>query len=140
MKTKYLLLVIAGLMLCLFSCKKGGDTIDLSSIAGKWNIVSDSTYVGAGLSNHPVDYSGHPGDYFNFMANGIVYTKEGAILDTLNYTLVADTGMIISAFGLIANGVPSISHVKFTGHSLVIASPLALTPGGIFGRKVTLTR
>ena len=140
MKTKYILLIAAGLLLCLYACTKNGDTINLASITGKWNILTDSTYAGAGSSNHPVNYSGRAGDYFNIIANGVIYTKEGVVLDTLNYTMVGDTAMVITAFGIIANGVPSVSHITFTGHNLTITSPKALTPGGVFWRKTSLVR
>ena len=138
MKTKHILLITASLMLCLYACKKDGSQ---PSLIGKWNIVSDSTYVGAGLSNHQVDYMGQPGDYFDFTSNGTVYTKEGSILDTLSYNLVSNTEIVIGAFGLIANGVPAISHItNFTSYTINIASPVDLTPGGIFGRKIRLSR
>ena len=141
MKTRYLfIMACAGLLLCLFTCKKDDNSINLSAITGKWNVVSDSTYVGVGVANHAVNYSGHPGDYFTFTTNGNIYTKEGAVLDTLNYNFVTDTGMVISAFGIVANGTPSVSRVKFTANSLVITSAKVITPGGVFWRKASLTR
>jgi hypothetical protein len=146
MKAKPLkLIIVAGLFTFLFSCKKmpmGCDTgPNPPAIVTKWNIVSDSTYVGVGFNNHPIDYQGRSGDYFNFTPNGILYTKEGVVLDTLSYSLVADTGIIIGSFGINLNGVPAISHISnFTAHSITIASPVVLTPGGIFGRKVSLSR
>jgi hypothetical protein len=140
MKTKLTLVIIAGALLCLYACKKSNDAINLNSIVGKWNVLSDSTYAGVGIGNHPVNYNGQPGDYFNIMANGTIYTKEGLVLDTLSYHLVADTGIVITAFGVILNGTPSVNHVKFTGHNLVITSPTLLTPGGIFWRKTSLSR
>jgi hypothetical protein len=141
MKTKHSLLAIAaGLMLCFYGCKKDSASFDPNSILGKWNIVSDSAFVGVGLNNHQEVYSGHAGDYFNFVAGGTLYTKEGAVSNTLSYTAVGDTGMVVSSFGLIANGVPATSHVTLTTHTLIIASPVALTPGGEFGRTVHLSR
>ncbi len=141
MKALYLL-IFACILLCLNSCLKDSTLpYQSGSLIGKWNIVSDSTYVGVGYNNHPVDYAGKPGDYFNFTSNGIIYTKEGDVLDTLSYSLSADTGIVISSFGAILNGVPAVSKFKnFTDHSLIIASPVALTPGGIFSRKVYLSR
>lgn len=160
MKARYFSLSAAGLLLCLFACRKdvnnitggSGSTsnqlstqtsalVNPTSIIGNWNIVTDSTYAGAGISNHPVDYAGQAGDYFDINANGHIYTKEGAVLDTLNYSNVSDTTIIISPFGITLNGVPETSHIiTFTAHSLVISAPQIATPGGIFGRKVSLSR
>jgi hypothetical protein len=142
MNTKNALLIIAaGLLLCIHACKPAGVEPTTATIAGKWNIVSDSTFAGVGSSNHPVDYGGQPGDYFDFTSNGIIYTKEGLTLDTLNYTVTGDNSIVITAFGLIANGVPATSQIKtLTIHSLVIKAPTVLTPGGEFGREVYLSR
>jgi hypothetical protein len=160
MTTKYSLSIAAGLLLCLFACKKDANKMGLSStntstqlltqtsvivnpasIIGNWNIVTDSTFAGAGITNHPVDYAGQAGDYFNISANGHIYTKEGAVLDTLSYSNVSDTTIIISPFGITLNGVPETSHIiAFTAHSLIINAPEIATPGGIFGRKVSLSR
>jgi hypothetical protein len=143
---KYPLLVSAVLLFCLSSCEKNypspccGANIPDGSIFAKWNLVSDSTFAGAGLSNHPVIYDGKSGDYFDVRVNGIIYTKEGPVLDTLTYNLVSDTGMVVTDFGLILNGTPEISRFTFTAHSMIIKAPTLLTPGGEFGRKVTLSR
>jgi hypothetical protein len=153
MKNIYTPIFIIGILLSLYACHKT-DSADFISttnsthsvvyntaMLGKWNIVSDSTYAGVGSTNHPVDYAGTSGDYFNILANGIIYTKEGAQLDTLSYHMSADTGIVISSFGLTANGVPAVSKIiTYTSTSLVIASPVFLTPGGVFWRKVTLSK
>ena len=107
------------------------------SIIGKWNIHSDSTYSGVGFTNHLVIYSGQPGDYFNFNNRGYVYTKENSILDTLRYSMSSDSIMIpdFRSGGTGEGLIPS-----FATHALVIRSGFFLTPGGIFGRHVYLTR
>jgi len=160
MNPKYFLLIAAGLMLCLFACKKDANNtgagsrntsnqlstqttalVNPSSIIGNWNIVTDSTFAGAGITNHPVDYAGQAGDYFDINANGHIYTKEGTVSDTLSYSIISDTTIVISPFGITLNGVPETSHIiTFTAHSLVINAPEIATPGGIFGRKVSLSR
>jgi hypothetical protein len=157
MKTKYSLMII-GLMLCAAACKKdingslsqvinkndknSSSELGQLSIIEKWNIVTDSTFAGAGITNHAVDYSGQPGDYFDIRANGYIYTKEGAVLDTLSYTLLSDTTIIIKPFGLAVNSVPPISgHItNLTLNSVNIASPEFATPGGLFGRRLSLSR
>jgi hypothetical protein len=138
MRTNILILPFAFLLFFLPACKKDSNK---PSITGKWNIVTDSTYAGVGAGNHPVAYAGQPGDYFNFQANGVVYTKEGAVLDTLTYKLISNTQIVISQFGITLNGVPETSNItEDTDNYLVIKAPGIITPGGIFGRKVTLSR
>jgi hypothetical protein len=120
-----------------------------SDMPNKWDLISDSAIEGVGLGNHPVDYTGEAGDYFSFGTNGYVYTKEGNALDTLTYEMVSGSAIIISEFGLIINTVPDTCTITGltgnltsgpTGQTIVIESPLFLTPGGEFWRKVTLSR
>jgi len=139
---------------CTKSAKSSLSTGNEQLGAGDWNLVSDSTFEGVGLGNHPVDYAGQPGDYFSFTTDGHVYTREGAVLDTLTYKVVSDSTLIISDFGLIINGVPDTSTVtglsaisltskngmNTTTQTIVIESPFFPTPGGVFWRKVTLSR
>jgi hypothetical protein len=138
MKTLKAFLILTSLLFCLYACKKDGNTP--GSVAGRWNIVSDSTYVGVGFNNHEVTYTGQSGDYYEFMTNGILYTKEGAALDTLRYTLNSDTSITIQTLAT-TNGIPQPARLTtFTVHRLVIYGPYALTPGGIFGSTVSLSR
>ncbi len=149
MKAKYSLLIIAGLLLCV-GCKKELSSVgksqsqsvsDPSPIDGKWNLISDSTFVGVGQTNHAVNYTGQPGDYFIFNADGVIYTKEGSVLDTLSYKILSDSTMTIAFFGIGINYAPSISHVSsFTADSIIINAPPLVTPAGIFGRRVSLRR
>ncbi|MBZ5857308.1 hypothetical protein [Flavihumibacter profundi] len=112
-----------------------------SAIPGKWNIVNDSTFIGVGINNHQVSYSGQAGDYFDFRSDGFLYTKEGAVLDTLSYSLASDNTILIASFGIILNGQPGMSYISnLTAHSLTITAPIVITPGGAFGRKVNLNR
>jgi hypothetical protein len=125
-------------MLSLYACKKDNSK---PSIIGKWNIVNDSTYVGAAVNNHLVAYNGMPGDYFNFNANGSVYTKEGASLNILPYKLVSDTTIDIQSFAYNTNGTFQACRINtFTAHSLVIEVPKLITFGGTTGRRVSLSR
>ncbi len=145
-------LFILSILLYLTACTKTAVTSNdygTANLTGKWNLVNDSTFAGAGSSNHLVDYMGEAGDYFSFNTNGYAYTKEGTVVDTLTYKMVSDTSIIISDFGLILNGVQDTSIVAglaannglgFIGHVIVIMSPFFLTPGGEFWRKVTLSR
>jgi hypothetical protein len=109
---------------------------------GVWNIVTDSSYAGVGLTNHLVVYKGFAGDYFEFTGDGIVYTKEGSVLDTLRFTFLPDSvHVIISGFGLIINGVQDTSVVSDrSATSMEITARFFATPGGIFWRKVVLSK
>ena len=127
----------------LISCKKSSlctnDTH--ATIVKKWNILNDSTFIGVGVNNHRVNYAGQAGDYFDFRTDGYVYIKEGSILDTLSYRLTSDTTILIASFGIILNGIPEISRItNLTTHGVTINAPMVVTPGGLFGRKVNLTR
>jgi len=137
----FIILFCSTLIVLMYSCNKDAGTINKAAIIGNWNIVSDSTYTGVGVNNQPLNYAGKPGDYFNITANGVIYTKEGSTLDTLSYHLVADTGIVISSFGVVANGVPAVSHVTtIASTGLIITSPKFLSPGGVYWRKVTLSK
>jgi hypothetical protein len=151
MKTKRLLILIAGLQLCLFSCKKPdtnanhlllccGANPPATSIFNKWQIVSDSTYAGVGINNHAVNYAGQPGDYFDIRTNDTIFTNEGAVLDTLSYKQLTDSTIVITSFGIGLNGTLGASHYRFSAQSMHIASPEIATPGGIFGRRITLSK
>jgi len=151
MKKKILLIAVAVFQLSSFSCKKIGPAPGhlqvccganppATSIFNKWNIVSDSTFTGVGVTNHAVNYAGQPGDYFDIRPNNIIYTKEGAVLDTLTFSSLTDSTIVISSFGITLNGVPDASHFKFSTNSMNIVSPEIATPGGIFGRRVTLSK
>jgi hypothetical protein len=138
MKIKRSLVIIVFLTLGLYACKKDESK---PSIIGKWNVVSDSTYVGAAVNNHLVAYNGMPGDYFNFNANGSVYTKEGASLNILPYKLVSDTTIDIQSFAYNTNGTFQACRIAtFTAHSLIIEVPKLITFGGTTGRRVSLSR
>jgi hypothetical protein len=134
-------------LLYLTACKKSKESSNgtgLTSITGKWNLLTDSTFVGVGTGNHEVDYTGEPGDYFDFNTNGTVYTKEGDVLDTLTYRLLSDTTMIISDFGVSGDTCTvnsmTVSNGEGTGQFIYITSPFLFSPGGTFGRKVSLVR
>src|SRR5947208_2904362 len=102
---------LAAFLSCLFiSCEKSAEADHQApvTILHKWNLVNDSTYYGLGLNNHPVNYLGKPGDYFDFRADGYLYIREGSGLDTLSYSISSDTTLVIAGFGMILNGVPEV--------------------------------
>ena len=135
--------VIITAILILISCKKdipSGNNVN-SSLLGKWNVVTDSSFSGIGPNNYPINYRGQSGDYFDFTVEGKVYVKEGVALDTLGYTVISDTTMLIDSFGGVLNGVPETCFItNLKSHTVTITAPVILTPGGSFGRKVSLKR
>jgi hypothetical protein len=142
MKTLKAFLILTTLLLCLYACKKPGavNPVNPGSVVGKWNIVSVASSTGVGANNHVVNYAGQPGDYFEFASNGTLYTKEGTVLDTLNYTMDADTSIILKTPGN-TSGIPQPGRITtFTAHSLVIYGPYSFTYGGTFGNTTSLSR
>jgi hypothetical protein len=131
------------IIISVSSCKKEatcnrGDTVTL---LGKWSIISDSSFLNVGINNHPVNYKGQKGDYFDFRTDNKLYINEGGMLDTLHYNLTSDTTLVIDAFGIILNGIPETSSIThLTAHSVIITAPVVITPGGVFGRRVDLSR
>jgi hypothetical protein len=136
-------LISAGLVFIFCSCSKQRISTNstASSIAGKWNLLSDSSFTGVGTNNHLLGYTGQTGDYFDFRTDQNVYIKEGTNYDTLGYKIVSDSTIIIADFGLILNGVQDTSKiVNLTPDNVTIGSPVFYTPGGAFGRTVHLGR
>jgi len=143
MKATYLV-IIGCLALCLNSCKQASDAVTLNqtSIVGKWHIIVDSTSTGAGMANAFATYTGQPGDYFGFADNGYIYIKEGAKLDSSSYQYFSDSSIIIHSFVYFANSASyPISHIKTNGaNSMKIYLPWLISPGGAFGRSITLSK
>ena len=152
MKSPFIYIVF---ILALLSCTRNTATgpnilhsIPVTTITGNWNLVYDSTYSGVGTQNHAAVYIGQVGDYFNFSSDGHIYTKEGNSLDTLNYSLLSASTIIIDSFGIALNGVPEISNITYqtysdisvTIHQVTIDAPIEPTPAGEFGRKVVLRK
>ena len=112
-----------------------------SAILHTWNIVYDSTYSGVGAGNHLVTYKGKAGDYFDFNSDGNLYIREGANGSTVSYTVINDTTLIISTFGITINGIPDSTYITgLDDHHATLLTPFFATPGGTFGRKVQLVR
>jgi hypothetical protein len=125
-----------------------GYTIDGSpftgDIQGSWRIVSDSIWTGAGLMDTLISksYAGTASDYYKFAANGTLYVKEAASLDTaaylqdknilkLTYTFVNNQNVSNNPYQL------SLWVNQLNSNSIVIYKSLA-SPGGIFNQKITL--
>ena len=134
--------------LLIISCSKSSNgqlTTNLTdsnyTILHTWNIVYDSTYSGVGSGNHLVLCAGKAGDYFDFNSDGNLYIREGANRSTLSYTIINNTTLIISTFGITINGIPDSTYLTgLDDHHATLLAPFFATPGGTFGRKVQLIR
>jgi len=136
-------LVSAGLLVLSVSCKKHTETDGTAAraILGRWNVVSDEGFTGIAQNNQPVNYTGQPGDYFDFNENGKLYMKESTRADTTDYRLTSDTTVQIGGVGLVLNGLQAISVIEnLTPHTVTLHAAVVLTPGGAFGRKIKLAR
>jgi hypothetical protein len=107
-----------------------------------WFIVKDSFYTGAVETNHLVVYEGMPGDYFDFGNDGNIYTRGGATYDTFSYKRLADSAhIVINDFGGNVGWMFDTSAISdHTATSMTIATISFATPGGIFWKKVVLSK
>ncbi|BAU53024.1 hypothetical protein [Mucilaginibacter gotjawali] len=110
-------------------------------LLGKWNVVSDTTYAGVNTGTNPAVYIGQAGDYFDFVADGHIYIKEGAILDTLSFKLASGRQIDINSFMPILNNQSATCQIGgINAKSLSIASPMLTPPAGPQQRIVSLSR
>jgi hypothetical protein len=123
MKTLKAFLILTILLFGFYACKKTDNTNPgTGSVVGRWNVVNVET----GGVNH----AGQAGDYFEFTANGALYTKEGKALDTFTYAMRADTAIVMTP-PPITQGLSLFGSITtFTAHSLIINGPYPISPGG----------
>ncbi len=112
-----------------------------STISGSWDIVTDTSFGGVGINNSEYDYTGQPGDYYDFRTDSTIYSSEHGILDSFSYKRLSDTSIAISPFGqnLSAFVQPTNIHA-LTAHSVTIITPALFTPAGKQGRLLHLAR
>ncbi len=139
----------------LISCKKEYS----DAIAGRWNIVTDSSFVGQSPpffnpgAGHV--YKGITSDYYDFRTDGRLYIKEGAYSDTLTYqvrpdkhiTFVYNTYLTtVDSLGNIISQVHPKKNYTITtlsANNLTMTSDLTsdiLTPVGYFANKLMLAK
>jgi hypothetical protein len=72
------------------SCSKSSDHTPL--ISGKWGIIDDSTkFVGTDtFPSYHFNYIGQASDYYDFRSDGNMYVREGDVLDTMAYEVLAN--------------------------------------------------
>jgi hypothetical protein len=123
MKTKYTLIIIPVLVLCLFSCKKAGST-NPTAIIGKWSIAKTVYYQARDTT-----ITGLATDYYNFSSDGSLTIKDHQ--DSYNgiYSLngtksVGITIEIVNGHGLGVASSPAVFTISnLTDHSVTLTSP-----------------
>lgn len=105
------------LIFCLSACKKSSDTqtpqTTLQKIQAKWqleNYYENDHYSGA---DHIKNTVGTSGDYLDFRSDGKVYTSLFGYKDTVTYSLITDTQLLI-------DGVSKYDIKTLTTNSFVI--------------------
>jgi hypothetical protein len=150
---KNLALFIPALLIttCLFSCKKTDGDMQTTtktnfkgvvSIAGEWNVKTDSTFSSIGAFGTGKKYTGETGDYFNFGTDGKLYVKEGAKLDTFTYKTLTDSTFRVAPVGAPANVIPFNGFIKPTTATSVVLTwtPGLVNPGSYYSRVVILAK
>jgi hypothetical protein len=131
-------LLIALYSFCLLvGCKKDNTGNTSPTIVTKWNLVSDYT------SNHLAQtntYTGVPGDYFDFRADGKCYVKEGSQYDTLSYSIKNDTTITIAPFAYNNAAYFSGHSNPLTIHAAMLTSAGPYPPGEVDYRQVKLSK
>jgi hypothetical protein len=134
---RYLFLSLFALIIITISCTKNNSV----SIAGNWNLISDSTYSGIGIVSSIRNYKGLNSDYFYFNTNGLLYIKEDTLYDTLNYHIVDNNKIIIDSISLSENGEYTPSDITtLTEHAASIQVTGIPNPGGTYARCINLSR
>lgn len=145
MKNLFLIFAVS-IVLMMAACGKN-DTVVNASLSGTWHIASDSTYTsGIGPNGTPSSnkYIGTDADYFKF-DNSTLSINEGSFRTaTATYTLSKDTLKLKYSYldegGVQLTGANN-SYVitRLDSRSMQLKS-YVLSPGGVFGEDIVLSR
>ncbi|MFI5161417.1 MAG: hypothetical protein ACHQHN_09075 [Sphingobacteriales bacterium] len=158
MKANYLFVLFAAVVL-VSSCKneivKPASTTTTTivdepstNIAGKWNLVKDSTsnqFIGP---VHNTVYIGTPSDYYDFRADGKCYISSNGSNDTVSYKMGTNNSLIFgdpvaeidAATGETVYQDPNPTPIDpLTTHSATIIFATA-SPGGARCEAIYLAR
>jgi hypothetical protein len=132
-------LSILAFFFLLLSCNKNNNSAGNATILARWILVSDSSYAGVAAANHLVIYNGVQGDYVYFNPDGQVYFYEKGMYTNLPYTLTSDSTITINSF--IGGDTPEKCFVRdLTANTVLITTGYFYTPGGTFGRTISLRK
>jgi hypothetical protein len=121
MRTKYTLIIIPGLLLCLFSCKKDGNP---AAIIGKWSIDKTVYYQARDTT-----ITGLATDYYNFSSDGSLTIQDhqesyNGIYSLNGMKSVGITIQIVDGHGLGVTTSPAVFTISnLTDHSVTLTSP-----------------
>ncbi len=144
MKKLTTLILISLITTTLFSCIKNERWPN--AIQGKWTLKLDS--IAQGVSGpspqYSSDYAGTAADYFDFRSDNKLYIKEGAHLDTFNYTVNSLNNISISPTNAAENGLTSslngtINPLNNNSASIHFV-PSMISFGLYYSRTVNLTK
>ena len=121
MKTKSTVLIITGLLFCLYACKKDNGP---TSIVGKWSIIKTVYYQA-----HDTTVNGIATDYYNFGADGSLVIHDhpdslSGIYSLKGINSVGITIYIVDGHGLgVATPQPIWTISNLTASSVTLTSP-----------------
>ncbi|WP_295677389.1 hypothetical protein [uncultured Mucilaginibacter sp.] len=109
MKTKLLLLMLAGLQLCLFSCKKDLSTSNSTSIVGKWYVNKEEVTAEYGGLSQKLDTiynsaSFNSNDFFQFSS------RDSASVSSSGDFEVNGKAVFTDGAGTVINGINKFTY------------------------------
>ena len=120
MKTQRILPLVAIIGLLTFtSCDKDDDLTTetaLERLQNEWQIDKITTVYYTTPASATINYTGQPSDYYDFRANGKLYTSVNGGLDTLDYNLINSTTIVVNNNGSVDTGrITTLSNSKLIG-------------------------
>ncbi|BAU53022.1 hypothetical protein [Mucilaginibacter gotjawali] len=120
MKTKLLLILIAGLQLCLFSCKKDFSASNSGSIIGKWYVNKEEVTAEYGGLNQKLDtiynnVSFNSNDFFQFSS------RDSALVSSSGDFEVNGKAVFTDGAGTVINGINKFTY-NVSGTVLTLSS------------------
>ncbi len=143
MKKHFLPFLAIAAVFAIISCKKSGNSPSPVTIAGKWTIVSDSTWSNGYPAATGAMYHGTPADYFNFNVNGVFSFSESRFSqDALGWEVAGDTLKMSNTNPPdFRKGVANIFMINsLTQHKLTITTIPSLIPPGYDNEIIVFSR
>lgn len=110
-------LLCIGTVLLLSSCDKDDDEqTALQRLQNKWKIDSIKTVFHTPPTNATITYTGQAADYYDFRADGKLYTSVNGDLDTLLYNLINNNQIVVNNDGSLDTGnISTLSASRLVG-------------------------